>query len=67
MNAMKYVFPIMIFAMGRSFPAGLALYWSIGNIFTVVQTMILNKVRRKQKIKDEALAEARKNLKNAAN
>ena len=67
MNAMKYVFPIMIFAMGRSFPAGLALYWIIGNIFTVIQTLILSNSRKKKKLKDEALEEAKKNIKNAAN
>ncbi len=65
MNAMKYVFPIMIFTMGRSFPAGLALYWTVGNIFTIIQTVILNKARKKKKLKDEALAEAKKNIKAA--
>ncbi len=66
MNAMKYIFSIMIFAMGRSFPAGLALYWSVGNLFTVGQTIFLNLRRKKAKLKAEAYADAKKNLKEAA-
>lgn len=45
MRSMKIVMPIMILWMGFTFPGALALYWSIGNIFTIVQTLI---VRRKQ-------------------
>ena len=47
MNMMKYVFPIMIIWMGRSFPAGLALYWFISTLIQVAQTMIFNKWKTK--------------------
>ena len=40
---MNMVFPVLIFMMSRSFPAGLALYWVVGNIFTIVQQYFTNK------------------------
>lgn len=63
-NAMKYFYPVMIFLMGRSFPAGLALYWAVGNFFTIGQTMYLNKKREEQKFKTQAEQEAKKNFEN---
>jgi YidC/Oxa1 family membrane protein insertase len=42
MKMMKYFFPIMIVWMGRSFPAGLTLYWFIGTLVQIVQTKVLN-------------------------
>ncbi len=42
MKSMKYIFPIMIVWMGRTFPAGLTLYWALGNVFTIVQTLMTN-------------------------
>lgn len=47
MKMMKYFFPIMIVWMGRSFPAGLTLYWFIGTAFMIVQTFIMNKKKAK--------------------
>ena len=47
MKMMRYFFPIMIVWMGRTFPAGLALYWVIGNLFTILQSQILNRMRKK--------------------
>lgn len=41
---MTYFFPIMIFWWGRSFPAGLTLYWVVSNGFQVVQQLILKRV-----------------------
>ncbi len=40
---MNYMLPVMIFMAARGFAAGLALYWVVGNIFTIVQQMISNK------------------------
>ena len=48
MKMMKYFFPIMIVWMGRSFPAGLTLYWFIGTLFMIVQTFGMNKWKAKQ-------------------
>lgn len=43
MQIMNMVFPVLIFVMGRTFPAGLALYWVISNTFTIVQQYLTNK------------------------
>lgn len=51
MNGMKYFFPVMIFLMGRSFPAGLALYWFVGNLIQIGQNRYLNVMRKKLKEK----------------
>ena len=34
---MKYVFPVMILLMARSYPAGLALYWSLNQIIQICE------------------------------
>jgi YidC/Oxa1 family membrane protein insertase len=64
---MKYMYPIMIVLLGRSFPAGLALYWSIGNIFTIGQTLIMNKMREKTDFEAAVEREARRNVKRRKN
>ena len=65
MKAMKYFFPVMIFLMGRSFPAGLALYWTVGNLVTWVQNKILGSKSKKEKIKAEVKEEIIKSRKEA--
>ena len=62
MNSMKYFMPIMIFLMGRSFPAGLALYWAIGNCVQIVQSWFLNKRNKKKQAQEEAEAEVLKRM-----
>ncbi len=47
MKMMKYFFPVMIVWMGRSFPAGLTLYWFIGTLFMIVQTVGMKKWKKK--------------------
>ncbi len=42
-KTMTMMMPIMIFMFSRSMPAGLTLYWVIGNIFTIVQQLISNR------------------------
>ena len=46
MKMMKYVFPIMIVYMGRSFPAGLTIYWFVGTTIQIFFNIHLNKVRK---------------------
>lgn len=41
MAMMTYIMPIMIASMAFYFPAALALYWVVGNIFMVVQTYFI--------------------------
>ena len=63
MNGMKYFYPILIFLIGRSFPSGLALYWAVGNVFTIGQNLYFNKQRKKAKLVAEAEAEVIKKRK----
>lgn len=49
MKMMKYVFPVMIVFMGRSFPAGLAVYWALGQIMQIFFNLHLKSVREKMK------------------
>ena len=43
MNMMLYMMPIMIGVMAAIFPSALALYWVTGNIFMVLQTLLINR------------------------
>ncbi|MCB6993927.1 YidC/Oxa1 family membrane protein insertase [bacterium 210820-DFI.6.37] len=52
MKMMKYVFPIMIVWMGRSFPSGLAVYWALSQIMQIFFNLHLKSVRNK--LKEEA-------------
>lgn len=40
---MLYFFPLMIFWWGRSFPAGLTLYWVVSNVFQTVQQLAIHR------------------------
>ena len=50
MKMMKLIFPVMIVLMGRSFPAGLAMYWFIGTLVQICFNLRLNKLRKKMKL-----------------
>lgn len=39
---MVYLFPIITFFINLTFPAGLALYWTAGNIFSIIQQFYIN-------------------------
>jgi len=65
MKVMKYFFPVMIFLMGRTFPAGLALYWTVGNLVTWVQNKIFSSKKKKEKLKAEVKEEVIKSRKEA--
>ena len=65
MNAMKYFMPIMIFLLGRSLPAGLSLYWFIGNLVMVIQNLIFNNKKKKEKEKKAVEEEVQKRMKKA--
>lgn len=43
MVAMLYMMPIMITVFAFFFPAALALYWVVGNIFMVAQTLLIRR------------------------
>jgi len=63
MASMKYFMPVMIFVMGRSFPAGLALYWAVGNCVQIVQSCLFNSKKKKTKAREEAEAEVLRRMK----
>ena len=41
-TTMTYMMPLMILLWGRSFPAGLSLYWAVSNVFSILQRKLLN-------------------------
>ncbi|KMY52142.1 YidC family membrane integrase SpoIIIJ [Peribacillus loiseleuriae] len=41
MTMMLYIMPVMIMIFAFKFPAALALYWVVGNIFMIIQTWII--------------------------
>lgn len=43
---MLYLFPIMMLWWGRSFPAGLTLYWVVSNVFQIIQQQFIIKPAR---------------------
>ncbi|MDD5589561.1 MAG: YidC/Oxa1 family membrane protein insertase [Candidatus Portnoybacteria bacterium] len=45
---MLYVFPVMTVFLGIKFPAGLALYWTLSNILTIIQQYFFLKKNGKQ-------------------
>ncbi|MCL1982986.1 MAG: YidC/Oxa1 family membrane protein insertase [Clostridiales bacterium] len=53
MKIMKYFFPIMILVMGRTFPAGLTIYWFFGQAVQILFNVHLNKVRKKLREENE--------------
>lgn len=58
MKMMKYIFPIMIVWMGRSFPSGLAVYWALGQVMQIFFNLHLKTVRKK--LKEEAKQKKKK-------
>ncbi len=49
MNMMKYVFPLMIVWLARSYPAGLAVYWFISQFTQIFFNLRFNKLRKELK------------------
>lgn len=49
MKMMKYIFPIMILWMARSFPAGLGLYWAVSQIIQIFFNIHMATLRKKLK------------------
>ncbi|WP_377887204.1 YidC family membrane integrase SpoIIIJ [Alkalihalobacillus sp. R86527] len=47
MKMLLYVMPIMIIVFAINFPAALALYWVVGNIFMIAQTYFITRPAKK--------------------
>lgn len=61
MKMMLYIMPAMILIFAISFPAALALYWVVGNIFMIIQTyFIKTPVVQNEKVKDGGAEGAKK-------
>mgnify|MGYP000603450253 FL=1 len=53
MKMMKYIFPIMILWMARSFTSGLALYWAVSQIIQIFFNIHMASIRKKLKMEAE--------------
>lgn len=40
---MKYIFPVMVFFISYSISGAIALYWTVSNLFTLVQEIVVRK------------------------
>ncbi len=49
MNMMLKIMPLMTFFIAFTTPAGLGFYWTIGNLLSMLQTVLINKVFIKKK------------------
>ena len=47
MKSMKYIFPIMIVLMGRTFPSGLTIYWALSQVIQIFYILRIKHVREK--------------------
>ena len=57
MTMMLYIMPVMITVFALFLPSALALYWVVGNIFMVAQTLLINKTMM---AKNKAQADSKK-------
>lgn len=48
MKIMLYIMPIMITVFAFAFPSALALYWVVGNVFMVAQTILIRRPMMKK-------------------
>ncbi len=46
MKSMKYIFPVMIVLLARSYPAGLAIYWAISQAVQILYNLRFAKLRK---------------------
>jgi len=53
MKMMKYFLPVMILVMGRTFPAGVTIYWFFGQFIQIFFNLHLNRVRARLKMELE--------------
>jgi YidC/Oxa1 family membrane protein insertase len=63
MKMMKYFFPLMILVMGRTFPAGLTIYWFFGQAVQILFNLHLNRVRKRLRAEIERKQQQQKQKK----
>ncbi len=49
MNMMMYGMPVIFFFVFYNAPSGLLIYWTISNLFTIVQQLIINNTMKKKR------------------
>lgn len=61
MKYMMYFMPLISGWFALTFPAGVGLYWIVGNIFTIGQTILLGKIYTPERLSQENEKEVEKN------
>ena len=61
MKIMMYIMPVMFFFMFYNAPSGLILYWTVSNLFSLGQQMVLKSTKKKKDAK-KALEESKKKV-----
>ena len=62
-KAMMYIMPVMILFMSLGLSSALSLYWVVGNIFMVGQTLLLNNPFKFQEEQKAIIAEKKRRQK----
>ncbi len=60
MNAMLYIMPLFSFWISFSFPAGLGLYWTLSAVYSLIQTVVLNKIYTPERVEEMIKKESKK-------
>ncbi len=62
MNLMLYIMPLFSFYIAFKFPVGLGLYWTLTSFYSLIQTIVLNKIYTPQRV-EQMLEKESKNKK----
>ena len=63
MNLILYIMPVFSFYIAFSFPVGLGLYWTLTSFYSLIQTIILNKIYTPERVEAMAEKDAKKKKK----
>lgn len=63
MNLVLYIMPLFSFYIAFRFPVGLGLYWTLTSFYSLIQTIILNKIYTPEKVEEMAKRDAKKKKK----
>lgn len=59
-KAMTYTMPIMFLFFGYTYPVGFTIYWTVSNIFSIVQQVFIRKMTNKNKVTNEVPVKTKK-------
>ncbi len=63
MNLVLYIMPLFSFYIAFKFPVGLGLYWTLTSFYSLIQTVVLNKIYTPEKVEAMAERDAKKKKK----